>query len=367
LDVEALGRVGSEFQLQEAKVRVHHLGGVPGTDFVEAVASDFEKAVSERRAFVDSATLVGDGVSHLIRAGEAAGSPLRVLRDADRARLERFALSTSLHSLERVSSLIGHADAGELVRRSLERVGRVLDAEDNWVDDLDVALRLLKLAISTGDWTSARELLERTDRVWGTGEVLRSTVTTLHYRGREISRGNKSPWTWLRNYLHERRLEAISSALPLGIDADEVARLIPEDLIVRTKRVGPTTLRGRAEELACADLRARDREDDARLKDQVVALDRDWLRAEVDGDSELLTRLAAIDEFVDKCEELDDRPWLMPAARCFSAHVRHPTSTSRGDGSAASKRRVLVQTFSSACWSSSTRCGGPSTAIRLAT
>jgi Reverse transcriptase (RNA-dependent DNA polymerase) len=81
LDVHTLGRAGSEFQLQKAKVRVHHLAGVPGIDFVEAVASDFTKAVSERRAFVDSATLVGDGVTHLIRAGEAEGSPLRVLRE----------------------------------------------------------------------------------------------------------------------------------------------------------------------------------------------------------------------------------------------------------------------------------------------
>src|SRR6185312_8586699 len=103
-------------------------------DFVEAVAFDFTKAVSERRAFVDSATLVGDGVSHLIQAGKAERSPLRVLRDADRARLERFALSTSLRSLERVSSLIDRDEARELVRGCLERVGRVLDAEDNWVD-----------------------------------------------------------------------------------------------------------------------------------------------------------------------------------------------------------------------------------------
>lgn len=155
LDVKALDREGSEFQLHKGKIRVHRLAGVAGTDFVEAVAADFTKAVSERRAFVDASSLLGNGVSHLIRAGEAPGSPLRVLRDADRARLERFALSTSLASLERVSSLIGHEEARSLVRGSLERVGRVLDAEDNWVADLDVSLRLLKVAISTGDWESA--------------------------------------------------------------------------------------------------------------------------------------------------------------------------------------------------------------------
>lgn len=223
LDVDALGRNGSEFQLQKAKVRVHHLAGVPGTDFVEAVASDFAKAVSERRAFVDSATLVGDGVSHLIRAGEAEGSPLRVLREADRARLERFALSTSLSSLERVSSLIGQEEARKLVRDSLERVGRVLDAEDNWAGGLRV----------------------------------------------------------------------------------------------RTKEVKATVLRRRAEQLASADLRSRDREDDALLNGHEVDVDRDWLRAEVRADAELSARLATIDEFVGRCEDLGDRPWFMPAARLF--------------------------------------------------
>lgn len=317
LNVDALGRTGSEFQLQKAKVRVHHLAGAPGTDFVEAVASDFAKAVSERRAFVDSSTLVGDGVTHLIRASEAEGSPLRVLRDADRARLERFALSTSLHSLERVSSLIGYDEARRLVRDCLERVGRVLDAEDNWVADLDVSLRLLKVAISTGDWESATELRERMDRVWGTVDTLRAATTKLYYRGREIKPAKKGPWTWLRNYLHERRVEAIGSALPIGMDAQQIESRIPKGLVVRTKRVGATTLRRRAEQLASADLRSRDREDDALLNGHRIDVDRDWLRSETKGDAELSARLATIDEFVQRCEELGDRPWLMPAARLF--------------------------------------------------
>lgn len=317
LDVKKLGREESEFQLQTSKVRVHHLAGVPGTDFVDAIASDFAKAVSERRAFVDSSTLVGDGVTHLIRAREAEGSPLRVLREADRARLERFALSTSLRSLERVSSLIGHDEARKLVRDSLERVGRVLDAEDNWVADLDVSLRLLKLAISTGDWKSATELRERMDGVWGTTDALKSTTAKLYYLGREISPGRAAPWTSLRNYLHERRLEAITSALPIGMDAEAIRDRIPKGLIWQTKRVGATTLRRRAEQLASADLRSRDREDDALLDGHEVDVDRDWLRADVKADADLSARLATIDEFVQRCEELGDRPWLMPAARLF--------------------------------------------------
>lgn len=317
LDVNSLDREGSEFQLQKAKIRIHYLAGVSGADFVEAVASDFAKVVSERRAFVDSSTLVGDGVTHLIRAGEAEGSPLRVLRDADRARLERFALSTSLHSLERVSSLIGHDEARKLVRDSLERVGRVLEAEDNWVADLDVSLRLLKLAISTGDWESAKELLGRMDRVWGTADKLQAATSRLYYRDRAIQPSKKGPWTWLRNYLHERRIEAISSALPIGMDAAQIATKFPGGLMVRTREVKATVLRRRAEQLASADLRSRDREDDALLAGQQVDVDRSWLRSEVKTDEDLSARLATIDEFVQRCEELGDRPWLMPAARLF--------------------------------------------------
>ncbi|QOJ32869.1 MAG: RNA-directed DNA polymerase [Gammaproteobacteria bacterium] len=317
LDVHLLGRDGSELQLQNAKVRVHHLAGAPGLDFVEAVSSDFGKAVSERRAFIDSATLVGDGVTHLIRAGQAEGSPLRVLRDADRARLERFALSTSLHSLERVSSLIGHEEAQEIVRGCLERVGRVLDSEDNWVSDFDVSLRLLKLAISTGDWKSATELRERMDRIWGTVDSLRAATTTLYYRGCELPPGRIAPWTWLRNYLHERRLEAISSSLPIGMNAAQIESRIPKGLVVRTRRVGATVLRRRAEQLAAADLRSRDREDDAQLDFHSVEIDRSWLRKELRVDLELSARLAVIDQFLERCEELGDRPWLMPAARLF--------------------------------------------------
>jgi len=324
LDVGALCRNGSEFQLQMAKVRVHHLMGVSGTDFIEAVASDFAKAVSERRAFVDSSTLVGDGVTHLIRAGKAEGSPLRVLRDADRTRLERFALSTSIHSLERVSSLIDHEEARKLVRDSLERVGRVLDAEDNWVADLDVSLRLLKLAISTGDWESAQELLGRMDRVWGTADALRTAATQLYYRDREIKPSKTSPWTSLRNYLHERRLEAISSVLPIGMDAAQIAKKFPGGLRYRTAEVKATMLRRRAEQLAAADLRARDREDDALPTTPKVVLDRDWLRVDLGTDAELSTRLTTIDEFIQRCSDLGDRAWLMPAARLFLC-IRPPS------------------------------------------
>ena len=317
LDVDALGRTGSEFQLQNRKIRVHQLAGVPGMDFVEAVTSDFQKAVSERRAFVDTATLLGDGVTHLVRAGEAEGSPLRVLRDADRARLERYALSTSLHSLERVTSLLDHDQARDLIRHSLERVGRVLDTENNWVDDLDLSFRLLKLAISTGDWKSATELNDRMDRVWGSIDSLRTSVPTLFYRGQQIDARKSAPWTWLRNYLHARRIEAVASSLPIGMEAAQIESRLPGGILQKTERLGATALRHRAELLALSDLRSRDREEDAQPTGNPPTVNHGWLMSELNDDRALVDRITTIDSFVKVCEKLGDAPWLLPPARLF--------------------------------------------------
>jgi hypothetical protein len=317
LDVDRLGRHGSEFQLQKEKIRVHHLTGVPGMDFVNAVATDFDRVVSERRAFVDSATLLGNGATHLVRAGEAEGSPLRVLRDADRTKLERFALSTSLHSLERISSLVDHDQARNFIRQNLEQIGRVLKSEDNWVDNLDLSLRLLKLAISTGDWQSAEELNDHMDLIWGNIDSLRAATTSLYYRGREISPRVSRPWTVLRNYLHERRLEAVCSALPLDMEVGQIESRFRGGVVTRTTRIGPVALRRRAELLASADLRARDREDDSRPKRYKSGIERKWLRRELSKDDSLMERLATIDNFVKRCELLGDRPWILPSARLF--------------------------------------------------
>lgn len=317
LDVDALARRESDFRLQKTKVRVYELDGSQGVDFVDAVISDFQRAVSESRAFIDDAALVGDGINRLVRAGKAQGSPLRVLRDADRTRLERFALSTSLRSLERASRLLDREQARGLVRRTLETVGRILDAEGSWVDDLDVTLRLLRLAIAAGDWQSARELNDRMDRTWGSIDALRSASPALFYRDQAIESADTSAWSWLCRYLHARRSEAIASVLPSNVDATVIREWLPEGLVSGTLRLAPQELQRQAELLATSDLRARDREDDRLAGTMAPPTDVAWLRAELDQDEALRVRLDAIGEFTARCAELGDDAWLLPPARLF--------------------------------------------------
>lgn len=316
LDVDALRRPGCKFELQRGKIKVHHLAGEPGGDFVEAVLADFDRLVSRSQAFLDTAALLDDGATHLIRAGVGEGSPLRVLRDADRTRLERFALSTSLRTLERATVLLEPEEAQRMVRATLERVGRVLDSEDDWVENLDAELRLLRLAIGNKDWDSARDLNTRFENVFGTVDAVKSCVGTLRYCGETIDPARRAPWTWLRNYLHARRLESVASALPSSISPEDIAMWAPSGLKIRAATVGAVALRRRAKELAAADLRTFDREDDRNCFDRDVDVAGRWMEDEL---PELADRFASIRIFLNECSRLKDSSWLMPPARLFLA------------------------------------------------
>lgn len=316
LDSSGLDRAGSELQLQRRKVRVHQLRGEPGQDFVAAILADFDRLVSRSKAFVDSTSLLQNGAMHLIRAGGGEGSPLRVLRDADRTKLERFALSTSLRTLERASVLVSLNEARELVRRTLERVGRILNSEEDWVANLDAALRLFRLAIGTDDWESCRELNERMEQVFGSVNRLKTHISSLRYRGRTIELGRMSSWVWLRNYLHERRIEACVSVVRVDLEVRAIQRWFPAGLTLRTRSVQGVWLRRRAQELASADLRAFDREDDASTRPSLSPPET-WLETELANEPELAERFALIRKFLDVCFSLKDGAWLMDPARLY--------------------------------------------------
>jgi hypothetical protein len=276
IEAAQLGRARCEFALQKKKMRVHHLSGIQGQTFIGAVAADFQRLVSERRAFLDPSALIEDTAKHMIRAGGGVGSPLRVLRDADRARLERFSLGTSLQSLERISALVNRREARTHVRATLDGVIRVLDSEDNWAENLDLLVRLLRLAVGTSDAESTTELLARMDALWGDVDALQRSTKKLFHRQREIH--VPRAWVRLRNYLHERRHEALIDSLPPATPPSRLGDVLGTGLLVGTERVRASALLRRARLLAASDLRMRDREDDAFGPNARDSTSRDWMR-----------------------------------------------------------------------------------------
>jgi hypothetical protein len=255
LNSDALSRAGSEFSLQKQKVRVHFLAGVEGLDFIAAIEDDFKELVSERRSFLDPAVLMEDAASRLIRARQKQGTPLRVLRDADRAKLEHFAVSNTLRSLERISQLVSADDARDHCRMTLSQISRFLAGDPDWVGNMEVAFRLLRVGVGSDDWRETRKLVRWMNRQWGTVHALRSRNRGLFYRDRRIEGGRA--WVAMRNYLHERRIQSIAGAVRRG-------RLSKLPTWIRAGGAGLSARRltRLTTLLAAADLRARDREDD---------------------------------------------------------------------------------------------------------
>ena len=313
LNADLLMRKGSEFTIQKEKCKVYHLVGRPGRDFLLAIRNDFQRLVSEGRAFLDPSVLSDGDLENLVRAG-VPGRPLTVLRDVDRSRLEHYALSTRLRSLERVSVLVDRKHAEKLVRSALNEVLRFLVGDGNWVENFEAAMRILRLSVRAGDWRDTERLIGHMDAVWRDIERLRRSTKRLVHRGREIN--SDSAWVWLRNYLHARRTEAICSVIRPPKSAKEFPEWFRSTGIMdRTRMLRWQSFVRRARFLAAADLRAFDREDDdfgpnaydSSPNDQHFGWD----------DADLKQRLSLVGQLVDISTKLGDEPWKISAASLF--------------------------------------------------
>ena len=312
LDGVALKRGQSQFQIQERKCKAYHISGSAGRGFLRGVRADFGRLVSKGRSFLDPAILQADKLPNLVRAGYP-GRRLTVLRDIDRLRLEHFELAIRYRSLERMSILVDGAEAAKLVRRAAAETVRFLSDSDNWVENLEVTLRLLRIAVRTGDWPHVEELLAYMDRLWGDNTQLRRTARRLFCGGNAIQ--NQSAFTFMRNYLHARRVEAVCSAV-LPLAARELPASLQDGIVERTQRTTWRALVGRGRILAAADLRTFDREDD-RFDHGDDSMR--WRQSADFGlhDNELGQRLQKIGEFARDCQSRGDSAWGMPAPRLF--------------------------------------------------
>lgn len=313
LDVEELNRLHCDFSLQMEKCKVHVLSGDEDGEFIRSIQEDFMSLISEGRAFVHDSILNGTIDRRVVRAGTAENDRVRVLRDADRAKLHRLELSTALASLDKVSRLVETSDARGAAKRTLARTVPLVANRRDWVEHLGLAMRTMQLALVTGDEESAKALIDRTDALWGTVDRLQESVGVLSHRGRRIRR--QRAWTWLRNYLHELRLEAICCAMPSAVSGAENRFLNVNGLIVRSKTLKKRALGKRAARLAASDLRKMDREDDqSGVTEEEWSWNDEWILGH---EESLDSRIKEINRFVEVCESLGDLTWRLPASRLF--------------------------------------------------
>lgn len=128
---------------------------------------------------------------------------------------------------------------------------------------------------------------------------------------------SRGAWILLRNYLHERRLEAICSSISPGADGSIIGASSVDGITCCDVRIGLVSIKRRAQLLAASDLRARDREDDAFGRNHSDTYDPQWMRSFLSEDSELLARLDTIESFTRHSSQEAGSPWRIAPARLF--------------------------------------------------
>ena len=240
-------------------------------------------------------------------------SPLRVLRDADLVKLHNFKVSNTMRSLERVSTLVDPDEVRKLVRETVSHIQSALSGNGDWVSTLDVQCRLLSIAASCDAWTEAKPLIRWMDTKWRSIARLRKSGGLLKYRDQEVI-SDRSALVSMRNYLHERKVQALTGALrPRSWRRFE--QTFRSGLAYREGHIRFSDLLKRARRLSDADLRIRDREDDRFEARRAPRQEEKWQSA---GLQRFARRFRRIEQFTKRCRELNETSWVLPPAQLFA-------------------------------------------------
>jgi hypothetical protein len=264
LDAGLLRRPGSRLRLQRSKLRGYLLAGRRGRDFLDTVERDVKLIASERRAFLLPDGLGSESPLTALFVGTDSESPVQVLREVDRLKVERYAASVSVSKTSVGVELLDMPDSAQWCRRQLAPLAGHMTSPEQWLEFLALALRALTVCIRAGDTVTAWSILRR---------------HSLHFsrlgliKPRSPATWNGAPVRWalarrgLFDWYENRRLEEIASSIPLteivaGTTAKFLKRLLGKPLRVGQRTVGAVGIANRAELLYAADLRTADRETD---------------------------------------------------------------------------------------------------------
>ena len=299
IDGHAVSRPSSSLELQSKKVKAIELSGVQGQDFLEAVLGDFLHLVSENRAFINEKSFDPQVYRDLLRPSRQGVEKLRVLRDADRTRLERFALSSTLGSLEKVARLCRGDDTKRLVLTILAKIDRTGDLNTIWIEDLDLQLRILCLTIAVRAWDECAKICDKLNHVWKGLEEYPDSVSVLTLKGVDISSQSTGSRQSLSVYLLNRRLEALLATLPQSLDRVDFETAFPEPMKVFGS--------WKYEDVMSA-VASLNRAGLNRFGEPVAATDTHWIVPNL-AESSLVNRLDAIKSFMQRAEDQQLSDW----------------------------------------------------------
>ena len=303
-NANVLGRSGSSFIIQTKKLRVFDMRGKQGLEYLTAVEAEMQRVSSERRRFLDPWAAELD---QTVMASPNA-EPIRALREADALSLRRLAVGTVSDKVATAAAMLDREEAAKFSRRFLGKAGRLATDWSRWVDLIDVSLRVLGSALTSGDAETANEVIgalaERAASL--DGEAAPSFKICWGNDELKGEGGRKK----LKEWVEEQLIEVIAGATPFDPGGFALTGLavVKNGVSVRGKVLKGLALLNRARRLAAADLRLADRETDEQIGSPRVprpAASVQPLQAALAADIEYVKREAGIKGFLAACSTLD--------------------------------------------------------------
>jgi predicted amidohydrolase len=332
LDASFLQRPGSEFRLQDSKVKGYVLRGASGRHFLSTIERDVRQIASERRAFLHPDGLGTDSPFASLIVGSDQKAPVQVLRDVDRLKVERYAASVAVSKVGVGARLLNFPESASWCHDQLSPLAGVITDAAHWIEFIELGFRALSVAIQARDHRTARLINTRHRRQW------RRFVTgqkqfPLYWNRRRVV--NETARIGLVTWFETRRFEEICSSIPFdllqsaretGLFLESIAR---KD--VRERRLTARNVLRGAMLLSRADLRALDRESDlskAQPASDIVQGRTDWhaFYSLVRADAELAERFDQIDGFLNACEVLSDKTYAGVPSLNVWLMTRPPTA-----------------------------------------
>jgi Reverse transcriptase (RNA-dependent DNA polymerase) len=304
LDESLLRRSGSSFVIQSKKLRIFDLKGDAGLEYLGAVDKELNRASSDRRRFLEPADDAADRTVAVSNSAE----PITTLREADALSLRRLAVNSVCSKVVTSAIMLSGDEAAKYSRTHLGVAGRLATDWSRWVEMVDVALYILAAALTSGDGTTANEvvsaLLERVDSLHG------DQTATIRWGRRRLRHDLASKL--IEKWILAQLRETLAASLPLGQSNSFLMIVLKEALLrveAKNKRLTRRRLIQLGNRLAITDLRFVDREADLALgtirplrEEASIAA----LKAEVVRDPFVATRYGLLETFINACAEIAD-------------------------------------------------------------